>query len=137
MLVILIAGWGLLALVVPGIFLLVRYFLTTPVVVLEQVAYEAALARSADLVRKHWWRTLCAFLLFYFINLVLPLMLTLAISASLPASRPGTFIPRAILSVITTSVFIVLPTIFVVLVYYDMRARKESLHVRSYSASSG
>lgn len=46
---------GLLALIVPGLFLLTRWVLVTPVVVLEQRSPTDALRRSWQLVRGHGW----------------------------------------------------------------------------------
>jgi len=46
---------GLVALVIPGLFLLTRWVLVTPVVVLEQLRAREALRRSWSLVKGHSW----------------------------------------------------------------------------------
>lgn len=58
----LLAGLGILVgfvlLVVPGLYLLVRWSLLAPVIVLERRQARDAFGRSADLVRGHGWRML-------------------------------------------------------------------------------
>lgn len=49
-------GLGLYLLVVPGLFLLTRWSLLVPVIVVEEVGTFRAFARSRDLVRGHGWR---------------------------------------------------------------------------------
>jgi hypothetical protein len=51
-----LTGLGFLALVVPGIVLLVRYFLIDPVVVLEGAGVSQSRARSAELVKGKAWQ---------------------------------------------------------------------------------
>jgi glycerophosphoryl diester phosphodiesterase family protein len=47
---------GLLLLIVPGLYLLVRWSVVGPVIVLERLDAGAAFSRSATLVRGHGWR---------------------------------------------------------------------------------
>lgn len=54
----LFVGVGLLALVVPGVLLALRFSLLTPVVVLEGVSGRSALSRSSALTKGHRWKTL-------------------------------------------------------------------------------
>ena len=58
----LLAGLGILVgfilLIVPGLYLLVRWVLIAPVIVLEQRRAGESFSRSADLVRGHGWRVL-------------------------------------------------------------------------------
>lgn len=46
---------GLIALIVPGLFLLTRWILVTPAIVLERLGATDALRRSWELVRGHGW----------------------------------------------------------------------------------
>jgi hypothetical protein len=50
------ASLGLLALIIPGVYLWARWFLAPQAVVAEQVGARAGLERSSDLVRGQWWR---------------------------------------------------------------------------------
>jgi len=47
---------GLLLLVIPGVYLAVRWYFVTPAVVVEGARGAAALRRSSELVRGNWWR---------------------------------------------------------------------------------
>lgn len=49
---------GLVFLIIPGIILMIRYALALPVVVLESARGMAALKRSQELVKGHWWGVL-------------------------------------------------------------------------------
>jgi len=49
-------AFGLLLLIVPGLYLLVRWSMVAPAIVLEQLDAGASFSRSADLVRGHGWR---------------------------------------------------------------------------------
>ncbi len=54
---------GFLALIVPGLFLLTRWILVTPAVVLERKSATDAMRRSWALVRGHGWRVFAVILL--------------------------------------------------------------------------
>jgi len=49
-------AFGLLLLIVPGLYLLVRWSMVAPVIVLERLDAGASFSRSAVLVRGHGWR---------------------------------------------------------------------------------
>ena len=62
---------GLLAFIVPGIWLMVAWSLAIPALVAENRVGTNALGRSFALVKDHWWRTFGAFLIgLVFIGLV-------------------------------------------------------------------
>lgn len=54
---------GFVALIVPGLFLLTRWILVTPAVVLERLGATDAMRRSWHLVRGHGWRVFAVILL--------------------------------------------------------------------------
>jgi hypothetical protein len=54
---------GFIALVIPGLFLLTRWILVTPAVVLERLGATDAMRRSWHLVRGHGWRVFAVILL--------------------------------------------------------------------------
>ncbi|MGH3468267.1 MAG: hypothetical protein ACRDQF_11110 [Thermocrispum sp.] len=56
LLVSLVVALGLLALVVPGVWLAILLALAAPALVLERCTIVQALTRSRELVRNHWWR---------------------------------------------------------------------------------
>lgn len=56
---------GLIALIIPGIVLAVRYSLIDPVVILEPERRISAWARSGELVKGKWWEILAVHVLFF------------------------------------------------------------------------
>lgn len=113
---------GLAAFVVPGIFLLVRWYFVPQTVVIEGARGPEALTRSGRLVGGFWWRTL-----------------GLVVLANLAAAIPGVILlapftgiaessDRAVWelvgSAVATSVTMPLVALFSTFLYYDMVARK-------------
>lgn len=66
-LVALIVSIGLLALIVPGVWLAILFVLAAPALVLERCSIRQALTRSRDLVRHHWWRIFGMMLLVFLV----------------------------------------------------------------------
>jgi hypothetical protein len=113
---------GLLALLIPGVYLAIRWFFVPQAVVIEDRRSVGALERSSDLVRGQWWR-----------------ILGLVVVANLVALVPGTLIlspldalarsaDRQVISMIgsmvTSSLTLPFVALFSTLVYYDLRARE-------------
>lgn len=74
---------GLVALIVPGLFLLTRWILVTPVVVLERLGATDAMRRSWQLVRGHGWSVFAVILLTMILSAI-GQTLALALFAFLP-----------------------------------------------------
>lgn len=74
---------GFIALIVPGLFVLTRWILVTPVVVLERLPATDALRRSWHLVRGHGWKVFAVILLTILLSAV-GQALALAVFAFLP-----------------------------------------------------
>lgn len=112
-------GTGLVLLIVPGVYLAVRWYLAAVVVTVEGVAPVAALRRSGELVEGSWWaafgRILLAALAFGFVALVGQLLAVATGSGALFVS----------LLAITQAVAVSLSAIFATLLFFDLRARKE------------
>ena len=120
---------GSLLLIIPGIIFLVNYIFASHVVVLENTAYVRAMRRSRDLVRGNWWRVfgvvaLCTllyvigyFIISFFLNFLL-----LMFDTSLGVSS-------MIANFITTLLFASFAYIYPVLLYYDLRIRKEAFNI--------
>ena len=112
-------GAGLFLLIIPGIYLAVRWYLAAVVVTVEGLAPVAALRRSGELVEGSWWaafgRILLAALAFGFVALVGQLLAAATGSGALFVS----------LLAITQAVAVSLSAIFATLLFFDLRARKE------------
>ena len=110
---------GALLLLVPGLFLLVRFLVAMPVLIVEDVRGRAALRRSWRLVKGDGWIVFGLYILTAIIAGVLALLLTLPFRESwLTAGVAG-----GIASALATPYV----TVVIVYVYLDLRARKEYL----------
>jgi hypothetical protein len=116
--VVAVAG-GLLALVVPGVWLIVRWYFVAQAVVIDRLSPVEALRRSGELVRGRWWRTagclLAAGLLFGFAGTL--------VTAILAGIDNGAIYVAGV--VIVQSIVLSLTTIFATLLFFDLRARRE------------
>jgi hypothetical protein len=112
---------GLLLLIVPGIYVAVRWFFVPQTVVLDAARGTQALARSSEIVQGFWWRTLG---LVVMVNLaaVLPGIVLAAPFAAIASSTD-----RAVWAMVGTicaeSVTTPFVALFSTLLYYDLRAR--------------
>lgn len=109
---------GLILIIIPGIYLLVRFAFVGPVVVLERSGIGAAFSRSSFLVNGSWWRVfgigLLIFILFALSSGVLAVVLRSVLSV-------GTaYLVGAIVSILVDP-FV---TGALVVLYFDLRIRK-------------
>jgi hypothetical protein len=127
-----LTGLGLLvafvALVIPGIYLSVAWSLAFAALMAENLKGSAALGRSYRLVRGRWWPAFGTLLLAYILMLVVGFFVQLPFLLALgnvdPESFAG-FVAAAVagvVSAVVTTPF--LATIFILL-YFDLRVRKE------------
>ena len=110
---------GLLLLIVPGVYLAVRWYLTAVAVTIEDLAPIPAMRRSAELVEDAWWATfgrlLLAAVAFGFVAVVGQVLAVATGSGALFVS----------LLAITQAIAVSLSAIFATLLFFDLRARKE------------
>jgi hypothetical protein len=109
---------GIVLLVLPGIYLMVAWMLTTQVVMLEGLAGPAALGRSRELLKEHMLRALGIFIVAGIIVSVLQVGLDLVLS--------GIPVVRGVVSAIVQSVGLAFLTAVSVVLYFDLRCRKEN-----------
>jgi hypothetical protein len=115
---------GLFALVLPGIYLFVRWYFVPQAVVLEGARLVGALRASGRLVAGAWWRT---FGMVVFVNLLV-LLATYLLGAPFIGLADST--DRAIWSLagqtLAASVTQPFVALFSTLLYYDLRERKRA-----------
>jgi hypothetical protein len=121
---------GTYALIFPGIILFYWYAFVTQVFVLEGLSYKDARTRSRQITEGQWWRILVVTLLFGLIQGTAQQILSLPIAAApFLATRFGETGPMwAIVGLytgLTTALAMVMQLIISVLLYYDLRVRKE------------
>jgi hypothetical protein len=113
---------GFVALIVPGIYLAVRWYFVPQSVVIEGARGQQALARSGLLVTGFWWRTFGLILLAN-VAIAIPGFLLLT-----PFTAVAESTDRAVWalvgSAVTTSVTTPFVALYSTLLYYDLLARR-------------
>ena len=113
---------GFVALIVPGVYLAVRWYFVPQCVVIEGVRGPQALSRSSLLVTGFWWRTFGLVLLAN-VAIAIPGFILLA-----PFTAVAESTDRAVWalvgSAVTTSVTTPFVALFSTLLYYDLLARR-------------
>jgi hypothetical protein len=113
---------GLLALVLPGIWLGVRWYVGAQAAVVDGLSPVAALRRSAELVKDRWWRT-------FGYLIVAGILFTLLVSV--PGTIVGAIASEASGALFVATMIVVqavslsLTAIFGTLLFFDLRARRE------------
>jgi hypothetical protein len=130
-------GWGVLVALLLTAWLAVMVSLTIPVVVLEKRNPFAALGRSWRLVLGSYWRVFGIYVLMYLIMWVLSFIVSIPLDlisglagASFGGGRATLTLALAALTIgeiVITSLALTIETGVVVLVYADMRMRKEGM----------
>ena len=119
---------GLILFIIPGIYIGVRLAVSIEALVVEGRRGTQAMGRSWELVGGHWWHA--------FGTLLVAGLLTGLVNAliTLPFGDTGWFV-QAVVAAVATVVTLPYGVLVGVLLYLDLRARKESLTLES--AASG
>jgi hypothetical protein len=113
---------GLIALIVPGVYLWVRWYLSAQAVVAEQLGPRGGLERSADLVRGQWWRVFGIALVISFLSGMLAAILGVSLQVVGRVEDVG---PLVLLGkVIADGVSLSFAALSGTLLYFDCRARR-------------
>ena len=134
-LTLLMVGLGFLACLIPGIWLAIAYSVAVPVLLIEGTKGIGALGRSFRLVRGRWWPTFGVLLLGQLLITIVQTMVSLPVLGILIAGGDD---PNAVVfvvgSTITGTISTILTTPFLVavlvVVYIDLRVRKEGLDLQ-------
>ncbi len=142
MIVGLMTAVGTLLCLIPGIFLGTLFMFVTPVIAVERAPLMEALRRSRDLVTGHWWRCFGTYLLLsMLIQLVAGAVVypVTFLSAFLLMERnPG--LAQALnqgLSMAASTLVQPVQMIGLVLLYYDLRVRKEGFDLELLAQNLG
>jgi hypothetical protein len=112
-------GIGLILIIIPGIFLLVKFAFIDPVIMLERKGITEAFSRSWDLVRGSWWRVFGIGILVFILTVIAEGLLTAVLGAAL--TQRG----ASVVGVLVGLVVQPFTMSALVLLYYDLRLRKE------------
>lgn len=113
---------GFFALIVPGVYLAVRWYFVPQAVVIEGARGPAALTRSSQVVEGFWWRTLGLVLL---ANLAVAIPgLVLLVPFTAIAASTDQAVWALVGTILTTSVTTPFVSLYSALLYYDLVARR-------------
>lgn len=118
---------GLVALVVPGLFLICLWFVASPACAVEQLSFTKALSRSVELTRGNRWRlfgvlALCAVVL---VTVMVAGGLAVGITVAKPAIFTGAWFARAVLFCIYSVVISIMTTLLPAAAYVELRRARE------------
>jgi hypothetical protein len=118
-----------IALVVPGVWLLVAYSVALPALLVEGVRGFAALRRSFRLVKGHWFRVFLTLLVAWILISILQAVVTAALVAVAVLALDSTSFAAHVLETVANIAGSALTTPFLsavtVVIYFDLRVRKE------------
>ena len=113
-----------LILIVPGIYLFVRWYFVPQAVVLESAHGAAALRASGRVVEGSWWRTLALIVLVNVVALVVAIVLGAPFMAA--ADNADRAVWALIGQIVASTVTQPFGALFSTLLWYDLRARKRA-----------
>jgi hypothetical protein len=113
---------GLIVFIIPGIYIGVRLAVSIQTLVVEGKRGTEAMRRSWDLVGGHWWHAAFTLLVGALITGVVNAVITAPFSA-------GAWFIQGIAAAVATTVTLPYGALVGVLLYLDLRARKERLHL--------
>ena len=114
-------GLGFLLLIVPGIFLLVRWVAALPAIVVERRGATEGMRRSWNLVRGRGWHVFSA--------VIVSSLITAVATSVFTAFGGESALIRGVLSGIAAALVLPFTASVYVLLYLDLRARSENLDV--------
>jgi hypothetical protein len=119
---------GIMLLIVPGIMLIIMWYVTTPAFVIERLDISASFARSRALTKGHRWPIFGMALLLFIAGIIMALVVekVLALSGS-----GGFMIAGSLVWAGLTGAF---NMVLVVATYYDLRVAKEGIDTRHFAA---
>jgi hypothetical protein len=113
---------GFVALIVPGIFLAVRWYFVPQSVVIEGTRGPDALSRSGQLVQGFWWRTFGLVLLANIAIAIPGLLLVTPFTAIAESTDRAVWVMVG--SAVTTAITAPFVALYSTLLYYDLLARR-------------
>jgi Membrane domain of glycerophosphoryl diester phosphodiesterase len=119
---------GLIVFIIPGIYIGVRLAVSIQALVVEDRRGTEAMRRSWELVGGHWWHAAFTLLVAALITGVVNALITAPFSA-------GAWLVQGIAAAVATTVTLPYGALVGVLLYLDLRARKERLDLDTLKAN--
>ncbi|MBC7287712.1 MAG: glycerophosphoryl diester phosphodiesterase membrane domain-containing protein [Armatimonadetes bacterium] len=142
LLVTILVGMGFILCVIPGIYLAIALIFAVPVVVLEGLGAGAAIGRSMELVRGYWFHVFVTMLLLGLIVGIIQVGILWPVTFLITATL-GTAFPVAanaltqLISALASMVLFPLTMAGLVIIYYDLRVRKEGFDLQLLAEQIG
>ena len=118
---------GLVVFIIPGIYIAVRLAVSTQALIVEDKRGTEAMRRSWELVGGHWWHAAFTLLVAGLLTGVVNAVITAPFGAS-------AWLVQGIAAAVATTVTLPYGALVGVLLYLDLRARKERLHLDTLKA---
>jgi hypothetical protein len=132
---------GFIALIVPGLWLLVAWSVFIPALVFEELGPTRALGRSFELVRGRWWATFGALLVVAFISGLASGLIASGFDRLLTTSLGDHVFPAALVDAfggaVASAVALPVQAMMVTVLYFDLRRRKERLDAEDVARRLG
>jgi hypothetical protein len=116
-------GLGFVALIVPGIYLWVRWFLSAQAVVAEQLGPVQGLRRSSQLVEGHWWRIFAVVIVITLVGLGLAAVVAVPLEAGGYAAGSGLLVLLG--QIAADAISLSFGALAGSLLFFDARVRKQ------------
>lgn len=133
--------FAFLALFVPGVWLSVSWSMAIPVILVEQARGWGALKRSYNLVRGRWWQTLLALIVAFVLAAIVQFVLAFLVGLVVIVGDTDSVVLAVFLNTVTSAISSIVTTPFIaaifVLVYYDLRVRKEGYDLELMASGLG
>ena len=139
-LVVVLVVLGLLALIVPGIWIAVKLSMVFPAVVFERTGPFAAIGRSWALTKGNWWRVFGTLLVVFLITFVLQLVLGGVVGGILGASDVSELTAAIVLTLVNLIALALTYPLWASVtsvVYYDLRVRNEAFDLQLLAQGVG
>ena len=127
---------GLIALVIPGLYLLCRLLVSIPVTIIEQRGPRESVARSWQLTQGNAGRSAIMMLVYLAITIVLVMFVSLPVTLTIVANRgnPAAIqlwtavnqVGNAIINTLVQPILLISTSVF----YFDLRVRKEAFDLQ-------
>jgi hypothetical protein len=132
---------GAILCILPGVWLFISWAIALPVLLTENARGTKALRRSFRLVKGRWWATFGALVLAYILSAVVGGGISALLSAASLSGRGHSTLVDIVLRIVSGSISSLLTVPFAaaltVVLYLDLRVRKEGFDVQLLAAQIG
>jgi hypothetical protein len=134
-------GIASILLLIPGIFLAVKWCVTFAAIVAERAGPFSGMGRSWELTRGHWWRTFGTLVVLGLISLVLYVAVIAGLGGLIAANDTMSEVTYATLltalTIVLYAILYPLAASIITVIYYDLRVRNEGFDLQLLAKGVG